>query len=75
MTQFPFPADEKMIKHMQSRFGFGAYLGAKLPLAAFASLRIDDLMLKDVPYPCPMVGEPKIHFGLFISLHNVWQQS
>ena len=41
MTSPPFPADEKLIKHMQSRFGFGAYLGAKLPLAAFAGLRID----------------------------------
>lgn len=42
MTSPPFPADEKMIKHMQSRLGFGAYLGAKLPLAAFAGLRIDE---------------------------------
>jgi len=41
MTPPPFPADEKLIKHMRSRFGFGAYLGAKLPLAAFAGLRID----------------------------------
>ena len=41
MTSPPFPADEKMIKHMRSRLGFGAYLGAKLPLAAFAGLRID----------------------------------
>ena len=32
-----------MIKHMQSRFGFGAYLGASSPLpAAFAGLRIDE---------------------------------
>ena len=41
MTSLPFSADEKLIKHMRSRFGFGAYLGAKLPLAAFAGLRID----------------------------------
>ena len=41
MTSPPFPADEKMIKHMQSRLGFGAFLGTKLPLAAFAGLRID----------------------------------
>ena len=41
MTPPPIPADEKLIKHMRSRFGFGAYLGAKLPLAAFAGLRID----------------------------------
>jgi hypothetical protein len=42
MSQFPFPADEKLIKQMRSRLGFGAYLGAKLPLAAFAGLRIDE---------------------------------
>ena len=28
MTQLPFPADEKVIRHMKSRLGFGAYLGA-----------------------------------------------
>ena len=42
MTQPPFPADEKLIKQMRSRLGFGAYLGAKLPLGAFAGLRIDE---------------------------------
>ena len=42
MQNLPFPADEKLIKNMQSRLGFGAYLGAKLPLGAFAGLRIDD---------------------------------
>lgn len=43
MTQLPFPADEKAIRNMTSRLGFGAYLGAKLPLAAFAGLRVDEL--------------------------------
>lgn len=42
MSQIPFFVDEKLIKQMRSRLGFGAYLGAKLPLAAFAGLRIDE---------------------------------
>src|SRR6056300_362292 len=38
----PFPADEKLIQQMTSPLGFRAYLGMKLPLAAFAGLRVDE---------------------------------
>ena len=42
-TPLPFPADEKLIKQMQSPIGFKMWLGTKLPLAAFAGLRVDQL--------------------------------
>ena len=41
-AQLPFPADQKLIQQMQSPLGFRAFLGLKLPLAAFAGLRVDE---------------------------------
>lgn len=42
-TTLPFSPDQKLITHMQSPIGFRMWLGMKLPLAAFAGLRVDDL--------------------------------
>ena len=42
-AELPFPADEKLIRQMTSPLGFRAFLGIKLPLAAFAGLRVDEL--------------------------------
>ena len=41
-SSLPFPADDKLIQQMKSPLGFRAYLGFKLPLAAFAGLRVDE---------------------------------
>ena len=72
MTQLPFPADEKVIRHMKSRLGFGAYLGANCHSPLLLDCEWTNSPETNVPYRFRMDGELKILSTQFTLLHNVW---